>query len=167
MSGSPEQKDAVAEDAVITFRNGNKTWNESEIEAVDVALGQLYCKTGNDNLLELKNGGSMTFVRNAKGSSSGTLADNDSRGTINAYDSMFARTGLAAQTVIHEIVHNWDTEHNNWNTWLSRSGWTSTRPSTANLPLCTRSEDNAWYFRSVSTGEDPRFVRNYGLTNPR
>jgi hypothetical protein len=167
MSGSPEQKDAAAEDAVITFRNGNKTWNESEIEAVDVALRQLHHKTGNDNLLELKNGTSMTFVRNAKGSKSTTLADNDSRGTINAYDSMFARNGLAAQTVIHEIAHNWDTEHNNWNTWLSRSGWTSTRPSTANLPRYTQSTDGAWYFQSVSTPTDPRFVRSYGLTNPR
>ncbi len=169
-SGSTEAKDAVGEDAVVSFRNGNKTWTATEIETVDIALAQLHRKTGNDNLLELKGGKSMTFVRNAASSSGTAYADNDSNGTINAYNNMFNDKKIAVATVIHEVAHNWDTEHNAWNTWLSRTGWTTTKPSAANMSKYVQSTDKKWYYLKSDTNTSntnyDRFVLSYGKTNP-
>jgi Ca2+-binding RTX toxin-like protein len=162
MSGSTEHRDAVAEDAVIVFRNGNKVWNENEIEAVDIALRALHHKTGNDNLLELKSGGGLTFERNATGGSSTTLADNNSAGLIRMFNGAFSTDSLAALTVVHEVAHNWDVEHSSWSAWQSKSGWRTTAPSAADAWKYEKSTDGTAWFLKTAT-----FARTYGKTNAR
>ncbi|MBW3599309.1 MAG: hypothetical protein KY475_18820 [Planctomycetes bacterium] len=161
MSGASEHKDAVGQDAVIHFKTGDKSWSEEEIEDVDLGLRALHHKTGNDNLLELKNGGSLTFQRYKSGSKSSVLADNNSAGRIRMYDSVFASPGLTALTTVHEIAHNWDNEHSKWSQWQKESGWRSTKPSAATLKNYSESGDGKWWHqKSVS------FARSYGKTNP-
>ena len=162
MSGQAEQKDAAPEDAVITFKNDARTWTDAEIEQVDGGLVRLHQRTGNDNLLELKGGAGMTFKR--EGKQGDTLADNDSAGTIRVFDSTFGSASLAAATVIHEMGHNWDSEHANWAAWQNLSGWTQTKPTAANLSKYNKgaSTSENWWYLKTST-----FALGYGRTNPK
>jgi Ca2+-binding RTX toxin-like protein len=165
VAGQREHKDAKAEDAVISFAKGDKHFDEEEIEDVDAGLRLLHHKTGNDNLLELSGGKPVTFYRYTKSSTgSTTLADNNSAGRIRMYDSAFSSVDRTAATVVHEMAHNWDTEHANWSRWLSRSGWRSTRPSSADAKLyskATSTTENWWHLKSAG------FASSYAKTNPR
>lgn len=162
VAGQAEHKDASDGDAVLFFAKGDKHFTEEEIEDIDAGLRVLHHKTGNDNLLELKNGTGMTFTRYNK---SGTvLASNNSRGRIKMYDSVFSSSAQVASTVVHEMGHNWDTEHTNWSGWLKLSGWRDTRPS-ANVAnqysKGSSTKEDWWYLNSAS------FASNYARTNPR
>lgn len=152
-----EAKDAASEDATVLFKNGGKNWNASEIEMVDGGLKYLHLRTGNDNLLELKSGGQLTLVRQPADGS--TLADNDSAGTLNFYDSAFSSDSLAAATAIHEIGHNWDEERGSagYAEWKGLSGWTTSSGSGK-----VKSGDGQWYHSSSAS-----FALSYGKTNPR
>lgn len=161
MYGSKEHKDAASADAVVTFKNGDKAWTESNIETVDQALRLLHHKTGNDNLLELSNGRGITFERHKGAALSTTLADNNSAGRIRMFDKAFATNDLAILTTIHEIAHNWDTEHSAWNSWLKLSGWAASKP-TANASKYQKSTDGEWWHL-----KDATFTRTYGKTTPR
>lgn len=158
MAGQTEAKDAGTLDAVIAFRNGAKTWNAAEIEAIDAGLRRLHERTGNDNLLETSTGGRLTFIR---GGSSGALAFNSNNGTITFLDGAFRNASLTAITTIHEVGHNWDTERGaaGYNSWKALSGWSNTF-STGKLK--GKSTTETWYYNSSAM-----FALDYGRTNPR
>lgn len=164
MSGQAEHKDATSADAVVTFKNDVRTWSTSEIEAVDAGLRVLHQRTGNDNLLETAKGGGVTFWR---GGTNGTyLADNNSVGRINAYDSMFQSSAVTTLTVVHEMAHNWDNEHNftptySYAKWQTFSGWRSTAPGKAETSSYSKSPKENWWHLKAAT-----FGRSYGKTNP-
>jgi hypothetical protein len=162
IAGQNEHKDSKSEDAVITFRSGDKGWGEEEIEDVDVGLRALHHKTGNDNLLELKNGSGLNFYRYKSDSSPTVRGDNNSAGRIRMYDAAFSSEASVAMTTIHEIAHNWDTEHSKWGDWLKRSGWTTAKPSAANLKYYAKSGDGEWWHLKSAS-----FARTYGKENPR
>lgn len=162
MDGQTEAKDAGSSDAVIKFKNDVRTWNESEIVAMDTGFRALHLRTQNDNLLETSTGGTLTFWRG--GSKGTTLATNFGSGKIVMYDGAFSNNGTAAVTTIHEIGHNWDTEHSRWSQWLQISGWRSTAPSSSVASQYSKgidTDENWWYLKSAT------FARTYGKTNPR
>lgn len=165
MNGSSEAKDAGSTDAVLTFRNDKRTWNEAEIEAIDVGLRQLHRRTRNDNLLETAKGGGVTFWRG--GANGNILADNNSVGRINVYDGAFKNDPLTTSTVIHEMAHNWDNEHSftptySYAKWQTFSGWRDTTPSKSSSSSYSKSpKENWWHFKSAAFG------RSYGKTNPK
>ncbi|MCA9218568.1 MAG: hypothetical protein KDB27_36115 [Planctomycetales bacterium] len=161
MSGSGENKDSHNEDAVINFAKGDKQFNEEEIEDIDVGLKVLHHKTGNDSLLELSNGKSILFKRYSATSS--VLGSNDSNG-LKMYDNAFASVAKTALTTVHEVAHNWDTEHGQWKAWMKQSGWVSKRPSSSTISSYRKgrdSDENWWYRRSAG------FASNYARHNPR
>lgn len=162
MSGSSEHKDASAADAVLVFKNGNKTWNTSEIEQLDTAFQLLHHKTRNDRLLETSSRGTVTIVRDA---SSGTArGTNFNNGTIKMYDGAFSSAAQAAQTMLHEIAHNFDTEDSRWNSWLSLSSWRNTAPAASVAHLYSKSGDGQWWhLKSASFAR----IDNYSKHNPR
>jgi hypothetical protein len=161
MDGQAEQKDAVLSDAIVRFNNGTRTWTSGEIQAMDAGLKQLHLRTGNDNLLETKTGGSLTVTR---GGSSTNNAVNQGSGKITMYDSAFASEGQTISTTIHEVGHNWDNEHSNWSAWQKLSGWRNTKPAGVDATKyvkATDTDENWWYLKTAS------FCREYAKTNPR
>jgi hypothetical protein len=160
--GATEHKDASSSDAVVRFKNGARSWKTSEIEAVDGGLKHLHLKTRNDNLLETKTGGVLLFTRDgSKGTTRGT---NFGSGRISLYDGAFSSSGQTALTSIHEVGHNWDTEHSNWSSWLKLSGWRSSRPSSSEASkysMGTDEDEDWWHLKTAG------FARSYGKTNPR
>src|SRR5262249_15633823 len=96
-------------DAKLNFTAGDKDWTDTEIQQVDVGLSWLQQRTNNTSLLQWGFGQDLMFQRYANLSGAGpgliTLADNNSRGLIRVADGAFG--GQTAQTIIHEIGHNW------------------------------------------------------------
>lgn len=160
MSGSREHKDATSADAVLVFKNGNKTWNAGEIEKLDSAFKILHLKTRNDRLLETASRGTVTIVRDA--SSGNARGANFNNGTIKMYDAAFSNANQAAQTMLHELAHNFDTEGAGWGNWLNLSSWRNSAPPSSIANLYQKSEDGAWWHRKSAT-----FARDYGMHNPR
>lgn len=160
MNGQTEHKDATSPDAVVRFKNDAKTWTQSEIWAIDEGLRELHLRTGNDNLLETSKGGTITFWRG--GNAGGTLATNyGGTGKIVVNDGAF-KDDRAAMTVIHEIGHNWDTEHSKYKDWLKLSGWRDTKPSAADASKYNKSLDGDWWYLKTAN-----FADLYAKTNPR
>ena len=162
MEGQTEAKDATSSDAIIRFKNDAKTWNPDEITDVDKGLRVLHLRTQNDNLLETSSNGTLTFWRgDTKGT---TLATNYGGGKIVMRDAAFETAADATLTTIHEVGHNWDTEHGKWTDWMKLSGWRSTKPTGSDVSKYTKGSDkdeNWWHLNSATFG------RNYGKTNPR
>ncbi|WP_406694320.1 hypothetical protein V5E97_24915 [Singulisphaera sp. Ch08] len=162
LDGQSEHKDASSTDAVIRFKSDEKGWPEGDVEAVDLGLQQLHLRTRNDNLLETSSGGSLTFSR---GADNGTIRGrNRGSGRITLYDGAFSSSGQTALTTIHEVGHNFDTEHQNWSKWMSQSGWRSSEPSSSDASKYSKGTDDEedwWYLKSA------KFARSYGKTNPR
>jgi hypothetical protein len=162
MDGANEHKDATSSDAVLRFKNGDKTWKTYEIEQIDAGLRTLHMRTLNDNLLETSNAGTITIWRQK--SSGAASADNNSVGRVNVYDGAFSSTAWTTVVIVHEMGHNWDNEHAKWNDWLKLSGWTSTKPSASvasKYEKGTSTQENWWYLKTAT------FTRDYAKTNPR
>jgi hypothetical protein len=168
--GSDLLEGGEGDDAIIRFKRGlnfkrGKRWLEREIEAVDVALRALHHKTQNDDLLELKGGKTLTFRRFTHPRKGVAAASNDSRGTINVYNSAFEPSNDLPATIIHEVGHNWDSEHSRWQEWLALSGWRDTKPAVseeAGYTKVTSKRGTWWYLTSASSD----FANEYGKTNP-
>ncbi len=159
--GEKEQKDAVTHDALLYFKNSSATWSHKEIRWVDSGLKYLHKRTGNDNLLELKSGKSITFVRRiSDGGDTSVYADNDSAGTINVYNKAFNNQDICAQTIIHEMGHNWDSEHSKWSSWKSIINWKSTNPRSSSYVKSTDGE--WWYLKNKAS----TFALSYGKSSP-
>lgn len=165
VSGFAEQKDATSSDAIMVFRNNVQNWTTSEIIAVDGGLSRLHQRTGNDNLLETSSGGTVTFWR---GGANGTiLADNNSAGRVNVYNAAFKNASFTAATIIHEMAHNLDTEHNfsptyTFAKWETLSGWRKTAPPASTASSYFRSGDSSQFYLKNAT-----FALNYGKTNSK
>lgn len=144
--------DSSSADAKVTFADGDRRWSDAEILAVDEGLGWLQARTGNSRLLKLSNGQDLTFRRESvlQGNIN-ILGDNDDRGQIRISDTLFRqhRSWIGA-TVVHEIGHNWDEQHENpfIREFRAQSGWVSTGMG-------------QWQHATGAT-----FSREYGRTNP-
>jgi len=144
--------DSSSSDAVISFTDGTRRWSDAEIIAVDDGLGWLQARTGNTRILKLATGQNLTFQRDTvlQGDSR-ILGDNDDMGRIRIADSLFrqSRQWIGA-TVVHEIAHNWDEQHENpfIAQFRAQSGW-------VNVGM------EQWRYSPNAT-----FSRAYGRTNP-
>ncbi|MFM9960433.1 MAG: calcium-binding protein [Planctomycetaceae bacterium] len=163
--GQPSAKDASTNDAVITFSTGDKQWTVLEMKQVDQGLRLLHHETGNDNLLELRNGVAVELVRH--GTNEDLLGSNNSRGTIRLYEGAFKNEPLLAQTVIHEFAHNWDSsaELGNWSDWVDLSCWNQDWSSLLD-PAYALAENfdflDPWFYHA-----NVGFALTYGRTNPQ
>lgn len=194
--------DQGTSDAVIFFKNGQSgeqefrgirdryyftagSWNDSDIESVDVSLKQLHETTQNTRLLEESDGTSLTFnrigdqyrlVRGTWGdywsrvtSGTGILGWNNDFGEITLTNYGFSNDVTLHSTVVHEIGHNWDDTSemtdtgirsisNLVNDFRNISNW-----STSWNWGATRQSDggNDWFYNRNAS-----FARDYGRTNP-
>jgi hypothetical protein len=179
--------DVTSADAVIFFRNAGQqtitlgsnmgqqtytagSWAGDEIEAVDYGFAVLQNETGHTRLLKTSGGGTLTFERAGRsaddpagGWNSGggnititTAGATDGNGDTNV-------VGLKSVTV-HEIAHNWDTEHAGYQIWLSISGWEKKEWWHFDTPPAGKvlSGDGQWWHNSSA-----QFARTYGKMNPR
>ena len=85
--------DKKSEDAKIKFKDGDKSWTEQEIIAIDEALAVMHKKTRNTVLLEPRGTDSIlypnfTFERNGE-KGNGAWADNNGTGRIRFFDATF------------------------------------------------------------------------------
>jgi hypothetical protein len=154
-------------DARLGFTNAGGTWTDREIVQADSGLAFLHTRTNNTQLLILQSGDELTFRRVAS-LGANVLADNNSSGLIRVADWCFTSGFPVAETIVHEIGHNWETERGTeaWQQWQNLSGWQphdngggSTFPPSGYL----LSADKQWDYL---TSADNTFHRNYGKTNP-
>lgn len=191
-NGQNEFQDAAAEDAIISLKNGDKNWAESEVEQLDQGLRTLHHKTKNDNLLEPPNQGKVTLVRNQTGDKPRELASNNLEGTITFYDAAFDSPARAAMTAAHEMAHNWENlpfaiaglpnvtpevrqlaknwgdGHSQWHDWLDLSGWSYAGSETwqhdANAKFA-RDYGNKDPSEDWATAWESYFAHRHGLPN--
>lgn len=158
----------AGDDVRIFFQSGDRSWSDKNVLQVDQAFAWLAARTQNNTMLQLQNGGELTFLRvKSLGSNPKliVLADNNSKGRIRMADPSFKKFNTCRETVIHELGHNWDKENSNWQGFLDLSGWMA-RPELA-LPdgyLLAYSLDNVpqpWIYLSGTT-----FAKPYAHTNP-
>ena len=178
--------DAGATDAVITFRNSPAQsgvmqagqpgtysfaagfWDNTQVERVDVALGNLHRHTGNTRLLKTAGGAAMSFAAVGKQTDSNAFRSGGwNTGTEINYVDIASRSDATVQrTVYHEFGHNWDdpTENPYATGFRAVSGWVerATNPDPTQYTASTGTGDN-WYYRTAAAGT---FARAYGLTNP-
>src|SRR5262249_55925662 len=148
-------------------RDGTKAWTDADIDDVDRAFATLHRETGNTALLKLESGGELTFERLAQiPHDIRALGDNNSSGTIRLSDVwMNADKVLRRWVVLHEIGHNWDTVNDNWQQFLTKSGWTQTNPNpVVGAETHTRIDlyNSTWWYKT-----DSAFVSKYARTHPR
>jgi hypothetical protein len=144
------------------------TWSDSDIQAVDFALGQIEQRMGNTSLLKMPDGTPLTFRRYGYSTDpkSLLLGWNNLDGRITLLDYAFQDTQWLHRSVYHEIAHNWEDAGVNkfWDSFTNLSGWTyGNTPPKSVKALYTQSaetETNWWY----KTGTP--FARDYGRTNP-
>jgi Ca2+-binding RTX toxin-like protein len=179
----------AGEDARITFRNSPAitgmplagqadtfsfdagSWRNSDIERLDVALGNLHRHTGNTRLLETAAGGGLGFLavgRQTSGrTNSGGLIGgwNDPDANEIAFVDVSARSDMSLyRTVYHEFGHNWDEPEENEfaDDFRAVSGWIQSSSPPAGYTPSSGTDDN-WYYRTSAAGT---FAREYGKTNP-
>ena len=177
--------DSTSEDVPVYFKDGAYTtvtlrglptnitaaaWTDSEILAIDGALGQLAQHEGSNTLLRTCNylqpwlpADALTFIRRGVTDQPSIAGYNSGDGTISLLDESFDDGDAALRKkVYHEIGHNWDDENPLWNDFLALSGWV---PWLTGLPtpppLLTLSGDGEWVYLSTAV-----FARDYGRTNP-
>lgn len=178
--------DAKSEDAIITFMDtDSRSWLPQEIQTVDLGLAWLHKVTNNTRLLKTADGKNLTIERmdviegtvagrnerdrTHKSHSGAVWSDHDriASGLIRLSD--FAFDGAADQVFVHEVGHNWDTEHENSTvgTFRNLSGWIEVPDSdvisgagTVALPdprLVDRvkAEDGDWYYYTDAKFSSP------------
>lgn len=181
--------DLAAEDAEIRFFNRTGSWNDAEILVMDQGLGRLHAVNANTRLLEdsLPTGPLSFYKYDTLGGASGvnwlqtTTSSVWQNGQwITTYtwvreiriaewnESQSWMNDFMAQTAVHEVGHNWDSElersnaygslTGTWQTFLNLSGWTDSNP---NNPAYTQSSDGDWWYLTGSA-----FYDSYGRTNP-
>lgn len=160
--GSDEDQDKTSSDALLTFRDGDASWTDAEIEAIDEALATLHRFTGDKTMLERESGTDLTFQREIVDADvPDALAVNHSTGEITFYDGAFSSDTPVVQIVFHEIGHNWDDEGAVWSDFKDASGWDHIGWFESPDSDQATSGDGEWYY---DRGTD--FVQNYGAGNP-
>lgn len=179
-----------------------RNWTAHEIRQIDVGLAWIHAATNNTRLLKTSDGSNLTFERvdviegtvrgrnvwdrNHETHDGFVWSDHDhvATGTIKMSDYAFGTGKLPDRTAVHEIGHNWDTEHENATVGVFRnlSGWTEDPydlvfadppfiPGQLLLPIGTvlrdgliKAEDGNWAYE-----EDALFANNgdHVRENPR
>jgi hypothetical protein len=153
----------MAPDKVI---GTHATWSDTDIQAVDFALGVIEQRVGNTSLLKMPDGTPLTFRRQGYDSDPNSLllGWNTLDGKITLLDYAFTDIDWLHRSVYHEIGHNWEDPSDNkyWNTFTGLSGWTYA-PTSPNPTLFTQAAetDTDWWFKKGTA-----FARDYGRTNP-
>jgi len=116
----------------VTYDAG--TWTEEQIEQVDQGLAVLHSLLGNTTFLKQEHNADVTFYRIGSpqnASQTGPAAWNIYSGEVHLSDLVFdGTTSEVAETVIHEMAHNWDLWDNpDWSAWKEFSGWNWTGTS--------------------------------------
>jgi hypothetical protein len=142
------------------------SWSQSDVQAVDFALGAIEQRVGNTSLLKMPDGSPLTFRRQGVDSNpmSLLLGWNTLDGKITLLDNAFADIQWLHRTVYHEVGHNWEDSSDNklWNTFTGLSGWANgTSPPNPKLFTQAPETDSDWWFK-----KDTTFVRDYCRTNP-
>jgi hypothetical protein len=135
------------------------------VELIDRALSELVARTGNNRLLETATGGQLEYQRWGRQT---TRLDefvvggwSNSTGSIALTQLKFDGTDDdVAQTVFHEVGHNWDTENPDWEDFKAISGWTNVDPHSADYRQA-ENQGEAWWYLATAT-----FARFYGHRNP-
>ncbi len=181
-----EFKDDGSIDVIIDFDDSNArnltlngqavtaqagTWSESDVLRVDNAFAIMVQRTGNNVLLERKNGARITFERvgnivDGMGNVTGFGGWNENNGRIAIAQPRFSNDNSLHRVVYHEIAHNWDDENDDWGDFLALSGWR--RNNWINQWLFPKEDDELdsgdgeWWYDDTSG-----FARSYGTWNPR
>ncbi|MFP6769388.1 MAG: calcium-binding protein [Planctomycetaceae bacterium] len=155
--------DKTSADAKIRFYDGDGSWSEEEIEAIDQAFSVLHHFTGDATLLERANGNKMKFRREADsngGSCSGALlGSNNDYGRIRLYNEAFLGCTPIEQVVFHEIGHNWEDESSIWSDFKDLSDWTK-RDKSGDADFAQSGDGDWWHDTSAD------FASDYGANNP-
>lgn len=171
--------DKASNDAKVNFENGegrrfdfsggrwseldDGTFTPAEIERVDQALADLHHKTGNTTLLKKADGGEVVFERlGPQIDGNFNVGGVNGGGKITLLDATFSSDRGLAQTVFHEIGHNWEDENARWDDWKAISGWRSFFWFWESKDGYTQSGDGDWWYRDGTT-----FASNYAKTNPK
>jgi len=182
--------DFATEDARITFRDSPAltevefagqaglhsfnagSWNDGQIERVDVALANLHRHVGNTRLLKTAARGEMSFLAVGMQTSTGFQAGGWNNGTGIAFVDLPNISASSLQrTVYHEIGHNWDesTENMYVDDFRNVSGWQGSPwnlygPGKVNDGyLLSTDAGGTWEYLASAAGT---FAREYGKTNP-
>ncbi len=151
------------------------SWTSAEIETIDESFQLLFDATGNNELLKKHDGTELQFIRygdieDSDGDENTSVLGWNGGDEIVVINNAF-ESGWIAETVIHEIAHNFDEQHENSfvddfrdaGTWQHLAFWQSKSGYTA------AEDDNwggfwsGWYYETSSTDE---FARTYGQMNP-
>jgi hypothetical protein len=156
--------DPAPEDAIITFKTGNKGWTEAEIQSVDEAFAILHKATKNTKLLKTGANADIQFVRTSVIPSSDAtkviLGDNDDKGTIRITDAGLDNS-LVVGNVLHEIGHNWDYENPRWSDFINLSGWTTAYQTSGAFTVTVGHKNVLWWYKTSST-----FASGYAKVDP-
>lgn len=154
-----------------------KSWTESEIRNVDVALGELVDVANNTRLLKSADGANFTYQRvgtNLTGN--GYFAWNNGSGLLGFSSDAIAANDVLHSTIYHELGHNWHVEslngHSNtyFQQFLAISGWIDktqyNKLSASDKTKYTQNSlgDANWYYLRSQVSTD--FARPYGTWNP-
>jgi Ca2+-binding RTX toxin-like protein len=138
-----------------------KTWTDSEIRTIDLALGVLHQRVGNTNLLKTHTGVSLRLQR------AGDLIGGafeiggwNTSGVIALTNSAFRNDLRALAVTYHEVGHNWDQAHENslMPNFESISRWRNSFAPGYTLS----SGGNNWHYQDTASG----FARSYGTFSP-
>ena len=152
-----------------TYSFAAGSWNNAEVDRVDVALANLHHHTGNTRLLKTAARGEMSFLAVGMQTSPGFQAGGWNSGSEIAFVNLPAiATSYIQRTVYHEFGHNWDDQSENRfvNTFRAVSGWQVHNNDGGSLfPPAgyNGSLDGAWDYRASAVNT---FAREYGKTNP-
>ncbi len=175
-------EDIGLNDAKINFQNGKAknfessggrwayfadgSFTDAEFGRIDQSLAQVHAITGNTRLLKRANGAELEFTRfgpKIKGAPNFEPSgyNNSQTGEVSLMDRAFEQgDDWLAQTVIHEIGHNFDDENTDWSQWKNISGWRKTLGHDKDEYEVSGS--GTWYHKKSAI-----FARTYGKYEPK
>ena len=188
--------DATSIDVTIPFVNGAAEnvqlgnqliaaapaiWADPEIVTMDAALANLVELTASNTLLRTADGRVISFVRQGQlrdldstgrlgAINTGYLGWNSGGGRISLADNGFIAAEPVAQTIYHEIGHNWDekAENSQFLEFYQVAGWAPVALLEYQGVDFERATGDGWEnlaFIDRDSGLDG-FARGYGKTNP-
>ena len=172
--------DFTGQDAVVRFENGNQTWSEVEVNAINDGLDILVNRTGNNTLLNRSNLSLSNHIELVlSNDSTAGLGQNDPNGgdriirlSDNALNGNNFLNASAARVLIHEIGHSWqfvgfENGPDTWQDFIAVSGWTMEDMSdNDNFTLNGASDEEEWWYESDSQFATIRNIDQRGRDNP-
>lgn len=178
-----------SEDARVLFNNGTAltnqgfagrdplarwniaagNWTDGQIERVDQALDRVQRATGNTRLLKRANDplgtNPLTYVMQGAATQVSGPQDLWGIGGWNANGTVVFVNGVNANTVYHEIGHNWDQAGEisaaRRTEWENLSGWVNRTNSPGSTHCASLGVGDNWWHRNTAV-----FAEDYGRMNP-